>query len=210
MTRSLTVALAVLLTTSCAVHRASIPNWERYQQGELAGFLRAPGELAGSASVSASPVRRARGKIDLLPRGRAAALPAMPASPTPLPYWDSCSDPAGNCVREAMPGFDGGNSGTSGSTALPPTLVVVELRGPEPRQDVRTVATYQRSFDFDRLPDGVYTLKATTGTATTVARITVSHSADSLATIRVRLWWYEPPPKADPRHRTAKGPRQSG
>ena len=43
--RSLSGLLAVVVTTACAsLHQVSIPDWERYQEGELAGFLRAPVE----------------------------------------------------------------------------------------------------------------------------------------------------------------------
>ncbi len=68
LSRTLGVSLAVAFTAACAsFHAPTIPKWERYQQGELAGFLRGPGEQP--AQAPAQSVRTARGTVQF-PRDR--------------------------------------------------------------------------------------------------------------------------------------------
>ncbi len=213
MIRTLSVVLAVLLTPACAAHRASLPNLQRYQQGELAGFVRAPGEQVARSEPVSWPLRRARGEVEVLssatrfrPMGgridvallpkvhdESGVLPAAVPSPIHQPSQIAFV-PDGINPEDGTrtPGFDRLRlaDGPTRSSSAHPTraLVVVELRGPGAGGEVRTLTTRNGSFDFGPLPDGVYTLKATMRTATVVGTIIVSDSADPARWIRVGLW----------------------
>jgi hypothetical protein len=173
--RSLAPFLALILTTACAsASRMPVPNWERYRDGELAGFLYAPREHVVS-EVPEIVVQRARGRIasPAADGQRESRLELLRPEPT---------------VRVAE------NEGyrTPDLAAIDTGVFVVELRGPGTSQRVRTVATRSSTFDFGPLPNGAYTLKATaSGSATVpgwfskIRRVVVSDSADPAAEIRV-------------------------
>ena len=177
--RSLTGLLAILLTTACAsFHRMPIPNWERYQQGELAGFVHAPGEHVVN-EVPGIAVRRARGRVE------------FPAEDPRLRF--PVSDPLrpGPTVRTEEHGGESNPVDLKAIDGAP--VFVVELRGPDSSDEVRTVATRNGVFDFGRLPNGTYTFKATAlGWRSVVKTITVSDSADAAARISVVLQVFYP------------------
>jgi hypothetical protein len=55
--------VAIVLTTACAsAYRTQVPNWQRYQDGELAGFLHAPDEDVVN-EVPEAAVQRVRGRF---------------------------------------------------------------------------------------------------------------------------------------------------
>ena len=170
--RSLTGFLAAVLTTACASFQVTpIPDWERYQQGELAGFVHAPGEHVVH-QVPGIAVRRARGRIGF-PADDPRHRPALQVRPSPA-------------VRVQEEG--GGENVDLGAIEVA-TVFVVELRGPGSSHQVRTVATRNFLFDFGPLPNGTYTFKATVlGWPSTISTIRVSDSADAAARISIVLW----------------------
>ncbi len=175
--RTLAVIAVVLISGCASFHRIAIPRWERYQQGELAGFLRAPAEQivdsAGNVKEwvrkPAQTVRLARGRIEFQSEPVARVTDTMETNPT--------SQTANVHVDSTLGGG--------------PTFVF-ELRGPSPDRQTRTVATRSRAFDFGPVPDGTYTLKATVLLdggfwRAVVATITVADAADAAARITIVL-----------------------
>jgi hypothetical protein len=169
--RSLTGFLAIVLTAACAsFYRVPVPNWERYQQGQLAGFVHAPGEHV-VYQVPGKAVRRARGRV---------AFPGE--DPRKRPPFEVRPSPAVRVQEEG-----GGENVDLGAIDVA-TVFVVELRGPGSSHEVRTVATRNGFFDFGPLPNGTYTLKATVlGRQSVIRTISVSDFADAAARISVVL-----------------------
>ena len=168
--RSLTGFLAIVLTTACAsFYRMPIPSWERYQRGDLAGFVYAPGEHVVDR-VPGIAVRQARGRVEF-PAERGAPLRVSdPLRPSPTVRTEEHGEP--NPVD--LKAIDGA------------PVFVVELRGPGSSDEVRTVATGNGVFDFGPLPNGTYTFKATVlRCQPVISTITVSDSADAAARIRI-------------------------
>lgn len=173
--RSLAPLLTVIFAAACAsTLRVSVPDWERYREGELAGFLHAPGELLED-EVPEVVVQRVRGTIasPAAEGQRESRLELLRPQPT---------------VRVA----ESDAYRTPDLGAIDSSLRVVELRGPGSSLWVRTVATRSSTFDFGPLPNGTYTLKATvSGVATVpgwwsrIRTVVVSDSADPAAEIRV-------------------------
>ena len=170
----LSAFLAIVLTTACAsAHRVSVPSWQRYQDGELAGFLHAPGEHVVS-EVPEVAVQRVRGRFfsrstEWLQANRDSLRP----EPT---------------VR--VPDHEGNATPDLGK--IDTNVFVVELRGPGSRQKVRTLAMRSGVFDFGPLPNGTYTLKATAsgsgtvlGWSSKIRTVIVSDAADAAAVITV-------------------------
>lgn len=173
--RGLGTFLAVVLTTGCAsAHRMPVPNWQRYQAGELSGFLHAPDE-AVATEVPEATVSRIRGRFfspatEWAQSNRATPLRSQPTIRVPEP----------------------GSSTATDLSDVDSKMFVVELRGPGSSQKVQTVATRSGVFDFGPLPNGTYTLKATRSGSSTVLgwtskvrTIIVSDSADAAAEIVV-------------------------
>jgi hypothetical protein len=169
---------ALLLTTACAsFQRLPTPNWDRYQSGELAGFLRAPHESA-PADVSGGTVRCVRGRVLL------EFDDGKPFSPDREEFqvnrYADLTPKKGLHFVGATPARQ--------LVQLDGLSYVVELRGPGPDGKVRTSVTRHGLFDFGDLPNGDYSLKATVaGWRPTVSRITVSDSADAWARIAISL-----------------------
>lgn len=172
--RSLILFLALVLATACAsTHRMVVPDWPRYQDGELTGFLHAPGEVVAS-EVPQATVRRVRGKF-FSPATEWTQASSGPLRPRPT-------------VRVPEPG----DVPTTDFSNVSTRTFVVELRGPGSSEKVRTVTTRDGVFDFGPLPDGTYTLKAMHSDSTTalgwsskLRTIIVSDSADAAAEINV-------------------------
>lgn len=170
--RSLSGFLAIVVTAACAsFYRVPIPNWERYQQGELAGFVHAPGEHVVH-QVPGITVRRARGRV-VSSAEDSGNRPVNQVRPSPA-------------VRVQEEG--GGENVDLGAIDVA-TVFVVEVRGPGSSRQVRTVATRNFWFDFGPLPNGTYTFKATVlGWPSTISTIRVSDSADAAARLSIVLW----------------------
>jgi hypothetical protein len=168
--RSLTGALAIVLTTACAsLHQMPVPNWERYQQGELAGFVHAPGEHVVN-EIPGVTVRRARGVV-AFPGEDPTGRPAKKIKPNPANHTPT----DGGEILEDLSRVD-------------TTVFVVELRGPGSSRQVRSMATRSGVFDFGPMPKGTYTLKATVpGWRSVIRTVTVSDSADAAEQIGVVL-----------------------
>lgn len=172
--RCLCACLGIVLATSCASsYRMSVPNWQRYQEGELTGFLHAPGEDVAS-EVPSVTVQRVRGRF-FSPATEWQKSSGAPLRPEPT-------------VRAAE---TSGNA-TPDISAIDSTMFVVELRGPGSSPNVRTVATRSGVFDFGPVPNGTYTLKATgsgwarvPGWSSKVRTVVVSDGADAVAEITV-------------------------
>ncbi len=152
----------------------SVPNWPRYQEGELAGFLHAPGEQL-VRKVPEVVVRRARGRIASPTSEELHDLPLQYLQPTP---GDRTPGPG---IRP--PDF----------VVIDTKMFVVELRGPDPSAAVRTVVTRSGMFDFGPLPNGSYAMKATAsgrafapGWRSQFRTVVVSDSADPATEIVVR------------------------
>jgi hypothetical protein len=140
--RGLSAFLALVLSTACASgHRLSVPEWPRYQDGELAGFLQAPDEQV-VREVPRVVVQRAR--------GRAVASTAQEQRDLQL-----------NNLRPTTQVADSEAYRTPDLGVVDTRMFVAELRGPGSSDKVRTVATRNGVFDFGPLPDGTYTLKVT-------------------------------------------------
>jgi hypothetical protein len=169
---------ALLLTTACAsFQRLPTPSWDRYQSGELAGFLRAPDEQA-PADVPGGAVRRVRGRVIL------EFDDGTPFNPDRVGFQVSryvdLTPKKGLHFVGATPARQ--------LVQMDGLSYVVELRGPGPDGKVRTSVTRHGVFDFGDLPNGDYSLKATVGGwRSTVSRITVSDSADASARIAIAL-----------------------
>ena len=171
--RGLGAFLAILLTTACAsVQRVPVPHWGRYDQGELSGFLRAPGEQL---------VRRVPELIVQRARGRIALPTAEGRRELPLQSWPTTRGEAVSAPYRP-PEY----------AVIDTRMFVVELRGPSPDTTVRTVALRGGSFDFGSVPNGRYELKTTAsgsafalGWQSEIRTVIVSDSADPGAEIRI-------------------------
>ena len=170
--RSLSTLLTIVLTTACAsVQRVTVPNWERYQEGELAGFLRAPDEQV-VRRVPELVVQRARGTI---------AIPTREEQPElPLRYLPTTPSTQGLQYRPPDYGV------------IDTRMFVVELRSPGPGAGVRTIVMRGGKFDFGPLPNGRYALKVTASGSTfslgwrsEIRGVVVSDCADRAAEIRI-------------------------
>jgi|WetSurMetagenome_2_1015567.scaffolds.fasta_scaffold619545_1 hypothetical protein len=176
--RLLGLLLALVVTTACASFvRLPTPNWDRYQSGDLAGFLRAPHETAAD-DVSGGTVRRVRGRVIL------QFDDGTPFSPDREEFQVSryvdLTPKKGLHFVGATPARQ--------LVQLDGLSYVVELRGPGPGGKVRTSVTRHGVFDFGDLPNGDYSLKATVrGWRPAVSRITVADSADSAARVSIAL-----------------------
>lgn len=172
--RSLSALLAIVLATACAsANRMSVPpNWQRYQSGELAGFLHAPDEQVVKR-VPEVVVQRAKGRIALPTREEQRELP--------LQYLPTTPSTEGLQYRPPDYGV------------LDTRMFVVELRGPGASASVRTIVLRGGAFDFGPLPNGDYALKVTAsgsafalGWQAEIRTVIVSHRADRAAEIMVR------------------------
>lgn len=162
--------IVILLAAACAsFHRLPMPDWQRRDEGALAGVLEAPGE--GPVETAAGAVvRRVLGLIAINDEGERDPLQgtryrvARPTAPVHGPGVDQ-----------------------SGAEKLVDGLAfVVELRASGSDQGVRTLVSRGGWFDFGPLPEGACTLKATVlGWRASVSTITGSDSADADALIRL-------------------------
>lgn len=135
--------LVIVFAAACAsVGRIAVPNWPRYQEGDLHGFLHAPDEQVVS-KVPDVVVQRARGRV------------TSHVEELPLQSLGLYGEQGG--VRYSP----SGGYGPPDYAPIDTRMFVVELRGPDSSAEVRTVATRSGAFDFGRLPSGTYTLKAT-------------------------------------------------
>jgi hypothetical protein len=167
------VLLAITLAASCtSAHRMSVPDWPRDQDGDLAGFLRAPDEQVVRREPQIA-VRRARGTV---------ALPStLGRRELPLEYLPT------------TPGTEGLQSGPPDYGVVDTRLFVIELRGPGTSSSVRTVAVRGGRFDFGPVPDGSYALKTTAsgspfalGWQSEVRTVIVSDTADAAAELTIQ------------------------
>lgn len=167
----LSAFLAIVLTTACAsFQRVPVPDWPRYEQGALAGFLEAPGERSVE-TVPGIAVRRIRGRIAINDDDRDRLQVHNYRDPRPKASFHGPEADAGS-TEQLIDGF----------------VFVVELRPSGSGQQMRTLTSRAGVFDFGPLPNGTYTLKATVvGWRAAVSTITVSDSADAAAQIRIVL-----------------------
>jgi hypothetical protein len=176
--RSLGAILVLILVTACAsTGQMAVPNWQRYQSGDLAGFLQAPGERVVRTLPEPVVVRRAQGRVVR----SSSATPAMP--PYVGPLESSPGLPRDTTTAPRTPDYG----------VVHTDMYVIELRGPVPSPEVRSIAVRFYAFDFGPLPNGTYVLKATVSGSTfdpgwrsEVMKIIVSDTADRNA--RIELW----------------------
>ena len=163
--------LAIVSAACASFQRLPIPDWPRYHDGALAGFVEAPGEGPVEA-VAGVVVRRVRGQI----------LVNDENERDPLQVYRS------RVLTPKAPFHAPGGEPGAAEKLVDGLVFVVELRPSGSGQNVRTLVARSGTFDFGAIPNGTYTLKATVlGWRAAISSITVSQTADADALIRIRL-----------------------
>jgi hypothetical protein len=169
------ILVGLLLTSGCASsQQMRVPNWERYPDGELAGFLKAPDEHVVQQEPPIT-VRRARGGVV-----------ASGTSATDAHWTPAREQPATNVADTRAGEY------RTDLTAFESAAYVVELRGQGASPLLRTAVSRNGAFDFGGVPDGSYTLKVTylrtrpsAAVTASIMTVIVSQTADPAARIRL-------------------------